>query len=77
MWWAIGKAIAYMIVSYAISASMQPKPERPKEGKLEVPIADEGSPVPVVFGTVIIKKSNVLWYGDPSTTPIYSTGGKK
>lgn len=77
MWVQIAQAIAMMVVSYAITASMQPKPEAPKEGKLEVPIADEGSPVPVVFGTVIIKKSNVLWYGDSSTTPIYTKAGKK
>ncbi len=77
MWWAIGKAIVMMIVSSVTTAMMAPKPEKPKAGTLEVPTAEEGGPIPVVFGTVVIKASTVVWTGDAKTKPIMSKGGKK
>lgn len=70
-------SLAMMIVSAALQASMQPKPKAPEAGSLDVPFADEGGVIPVCFGTNIVKSSNVIWYGDSSTQPIYSSGGKK
>lgn len=43
----------------------------------DVPVAEQGRPVPVVFGTVLVEGANVLWYGDLSSTPIKTKGGKK
>lgn len=77
MWPQLVYAIVMMIVSYAISVSMAPKPETPEAGKLDVPTADEGGTISVIFGTVLKKDCNVVWYGDPSQQAIKSGGGKK
>lgn len=77
-------ALIYLAISVAITMSMQQnvnygQPDA-TAGKLDTPTADEGSPIPVVFGTVLVKQPNVVWYGDAATTPIKAsatTGGKK
>jgi len=33
-------------------------------------VAEEGRPIPVVFGTVTITGANVLWYGNLRSTKI-------
>lgn len=62
--------IAYLVVA-AITAALAyllaPKPEKAKPALLEdfdIPTADEGEPIPVIFGTVTVKSSTVVWYGD-------------
>lgn len=77
MYASIAYAIVMMIISYAISASMAPKPQNAVAGNLDVPTAKEGDSIPVIFGTVMVKTSNVIWYGDPGTEDIKSSGGKK
>lgn len=72
--------LALLVVSYFISAALAPKPPVPKPAAIEdfdVPVAEQGRPVPVVFGTVTLTGANVLWYGDLRTTPIQEKGGKK
>lgn len=47
-----------------------PKPARNKPDSVqdfEDPTADAGRPIPVVFGTMTVKGTNVLWYGDKQT----------
>lgn len=69
-----------LVASYFISAALAPKPPVPKPAALndfDVPTAEQGRPVPVVFGTVTLTGPNVLWYGDLRTTPIKEKGGKK
>jgi hypothetical protein len=69
-----------LVVSYVVSAALAPKPPAPKPAALEdfdIPVAEQGRPIPVVFGTMLITGANVLWYGDLRTTPIKSSGGKK
>ncbi len=70
-------AIVMLVISYAITMSMQPKPQKPVAGQLEIPSAEQGSNVPVCFGENIVKQSNVIWYGDASVQPIKTKGGKK
>lgn len=70
-------SIVMMIISAALQAMLQPKPTPPQAGKLDFPSAQEGDPIPVVFGTVVLKQPNVLWFGHLFTTPIYPQGGKK
>lgn len=77
MWPQIAIAIVMMIVSSALQALTQPKPQDAARGTLNVPTAQEGDPIPVVFGTVLLKQPNVIWYGNPSTTPIYAQGNSK
>ena len=77
MFWA---QLALLVVSYFVSAALAPKPPKPKPAALEdfdIPVAEQGKPIPVVFGTVILKDPNVMWYGDLRTTAIQEKGGKK
>lgn len=56
-------AIVLAVISYALA----PKPPAPKPAALEdfdVPTAEEGRAIPVLFGEVEIKGANVMWYGD-------------
>lgn len=72
--------LALLVVSYFVSAALAPKPPKPKPAALEdfdIPVAEQGRPVPVVFGAVLITGPNVLWYGDLRVTPIQKKGGKK
>jgi len=72
--------IIIMIVALIVAVALAPKAPTPKPASLEdfdVPVAEEGRPIPVVFGTVTITGANVLWYGDLRSTPIKSKGGKK
>jgi len=72
--------LVLLVASYFISAALAPKPPVPKPAALndfDVPTAEQGRPVPVVFGTVLLTGPNVLWYGDLRTTPIKEKGGKK
>lgn len=58
-------SVAIQIVAYIIMPKPKaPKPEAAKE--MENPTAEAGIPVPVVFGSKIIKGPNILWYGDKS-----------
>lgn len=69
-----------LVVSYIVSAALAPKPPKPKPAALndfDIPMAEQGRPIPVVFGTVLLTGANVMWYGDLRTTPIKSKGGKK
>jgi hypothetical protein len=72
--------LVILIVASFVAAALAPKPPRPKPASLEdfdVPTAEEGRPIPVVFGTVEITGSNVLWYGDLKSEEIRESGGKK
>lgn len=73
-------AIGVLIVAAVVAYALAPKPPTPPPPALEdfqVPTAEEGRPVPVVFGEVWITGPNVLWYGDLATDPIRRSGGKK
>ena len=72
--------LAILVVSAYVSAALAPKPPKPKPAALtdfEVPTAEEGRPIPVVFGTVWVTGPNVIGYGDLSSTPIKSKSSKK
>lgn len=78
--WNFVVQLAIIIISNIVSAALAPKPKPPKPaalGDFDAPTAEEGRPIPVVFGTVWCKGPNVLWYGDLKSTAIKSKGGKK
>lgn len=80
MWPDLAIALLMMVVSAAIQAVTRPKIDKPNQdpSKLDIPTAEEGRPIPVIFGTCLIKNPNVVWYGDADTTPIKTEGsGKK
>lgn len=66
--------LVVLVISSAISYAMMPKPPAahpPAELKdFDLPTAEEGRAIPVVFGTVKITGPNVLWYGDLYVLPI-------
>jgi hypothetical protein len=72
--------IAILVISAFVSAALAPKPPAPKPASLsdfDVPTAEQGRPIPVVFGTVTITGPNVIWYGNLRTQAIKTKGGKK
>jgi hypothetical protein len=75
MWYLV-----VIVVATLISSALAPKPPEPKPASLsdvDVPTAEEGRPIPVVFGSVLLRGSNVVWYGDLEAEPIRKSGGKK
>lgn len=58
-------AVAMMVIAYLIMPKPKaPKPDAAKE--LDDPTADAGKPYPVIFGEVLQKSPNVLWFGEKS-----------
>ena len=74
-----------LIVSIALgllSSLLTPKPKvnTPKPaglGDFDVPVAEVGKSIPVLFGTRELKNMNVIWYGHLKTVAIKKKGGKK
>lgn len=80
MVWNFVIQLAIVLVASVVSAALRPRPEAPKAaalGDFDAPTADDGRPIPVVFGTVWVGGANVIWYGDMRTSPITKGGGKK
>lgn len=74
--------IAYLIIFIVMTAAataLAPKAAEPMPASLtdfNMPTAEPGRPIPVVFGTVLVKSPNVVWYGDLAARPIKTDGGK-
>lgn len=62
---------------YRALAPKQPTPKPASISDFDVPTAEQGRPIPVVFGTVTVTGANVIWYGNLSTQAIKTKGGKK
>lgn len=76
----IAVQIGIMIVSALLSYALAPKPKPPKPASItdfDVPTAQEGREIPVIFGTVWVTGPNVLWYGDLRSSPIKKKQKKK
>lgn len=76
MWPFIAGIALALFAVYALT----PKPQTtPPAGlsEIDVPTAEEGREIPVLFGCRRIKSPNVVWYGDLKTVAIKSSGGKK
>jgi hypothetical protein len=72
--------IAVFIVALGVSYAMMPKPQSQPPaglGDINVPTAEEGREIPVLFGTRDLYGPNVVWYGDLRTEAIRKKGGKK
>lgn len=74
--------IAYaiiFIVALVLAVALAPSPPSQKPATLDefqMPTAEPGRPVPVVFGTYVVKSPNVVWYGDLMSEPVKTSGGK-
>lgn len=83
MWifWAIYAVV--IIAALAAAFLIRPKTSGPPIAPatiddIDVPVAEEGKTVGVVFGTIDLKEFDVVWYGNFLADPIkYSGGGKK
>ncbi len=77
MGWA---AIIIAVVAIILALVLAPKAAQhtpPEFEELDVPTAEEGRPIPVVFGTFTVKSTNTVWYGDIAYEPILSDSGGK
>lgn len=73
-WWAVS-----LVVAAVVAVAMTPKIQNAKPAGLnefEVPTAEVGREIPVLFGTRDIKGPNIVWYGDLGTESIRKSGGK-
>ena len=72
-WWI---AIALYAATTILSYIFRPKPEGPAElDEFDFPTADNQRPIPVIFGTVLLRSPNVLWYGDLRTQEVTKNAG--
>ena len=56
-------AVAVSVVSYLLAP--KPKPPKPEAAKqMEDPTAEAGIERPVIFGTMLLKSPNCMWFGD-------------
>lgn len=60
-------AIASIMISYAMSASMVGDLSGAEPGQYEKPTASASKNIYVVFGTRMIKDPNVIWFGNTAT----------
>jgi hypothetical protein len=61
------------VASTVVGALLSPHPRGPQPsalGDFSVPTAEEGRAIPVVFGTVMIKGGNTVWWGDLKSKPV-------
>ncbi len=71
--------LTQILISIALSiiaAALAPKPPDAEVQEADIPKSEEGAPIPVVFGTVRIKSSNTVWWGDPRTERVRTKSGK-
>jgi hypothetical protein len=79
VWWWVVAFVAAAVVSYSL-APKPPEQRPPAVRDVEVPTAEAGKPIPVVFGTILLKSPNIVWYGDLKYKAIKKKsggGGKK
>lgn len=68
--------VLFLFVALTVAGELlRPKPKfgspQPSSlGDFQVPTAQEGRPIPVVYGTCHLKGANVVWYGDLKVSPI-------
>lgn len=59
-----------MSIYSMLSASSGPAAPVPAPNAVGgIPTAEEGRPIPVVFGTRILSQPNVVWWGNTHNTP--------
>lgn len=80
MWWALAALVVSLAVSYAMSsktASVANKNPSTLED-FDVPTAEDGKQMPVIFGVVTLQSSNIVGYFDLDTEEIReeASGGK-
>lgn len=70
--------VALWVAATVLSYLLRPKPDTPKAAGLadiDAPIASQDTPIPVLFGSLLLKGPNVVWYGHLASTAIRKGGG--
>lgn len=71
--------IVKLVIMAALAYVLAPKPKKPKVGagrkpltleQFDIPTAEEGRPIQVLFGKKYVASSNVVWYGHLKTTKV-------
>jgi hypothetical protein len=71
--------ILIFIISLVVCYAMTPKVAQPTPTSLDdmnLPTAEPGRCIGVVFGTRLLKSPNVVWYGDLRYDPVNADSGK-
>lgn len=74
VWWYVVAFVAAVVVAYSM-APRTPEPKPPTLKDVDVPTAEAGRPIPVVFGSYVVKSPNIVWYGDLAYKAIKAKGG--
>lgn len=72
MWFWIAVQLVAALVIYAA----QPRPKRPEPQKANVPVAEDGREIVVIFGDRWVGDANMLAWKEIGTVPIKSDGKK-
>ena len=70
--------VIVFIIALIVAMCAAPKAPTPTPAALtdlDLPTAEIGRSIPVVFGSVLLKSPNVVWYGDLGYVAVKS-GGK-
>jgi len=54
--------LALNILAYLLMP--KPKPHEQKAKDMETPTVDPGRPIPIMFGTNVMKDTTIIWVGD-------------
>lgn len=71
--------IIVFIIALVVCYAMQPKavqPTPPSLDDMDIPTAEPGRCIPVVFGTRLLKSPNIVWYGDLRYDAVKTDSGK-
>lgn len=67
----IAVMVASVAVSFVLAGRVQGQKRKPSGlSEFQVPTAEVGREIPVLFGTRLLKGPNVVWYGDLRTRAI-------
>lgn len=78
MWWAVAALVISVAASYVMSSQVASSTRSPSTLEdFDVPTAEDGKQMPVIFGTVTLKSSNIVWYGDLDYKEVKESSGGK
>lgn len=63
-------------MSWLFSGPKQQKPKPAALADIDITTSDTGTPIPVVFGTMVCQNTNVVWYGDLKYVAVKTGSGK-
>lgn len=64
-----------ILVMMIISALLMKAPPSAQPSTFQATTAEAGRPIPVLYGSVLLKNPNVVWWGNLTTTPIIKKVG--